>query len=377
MHQMRFYTKSLNLPTFEVQLYIDKILQPMKRQILWIGIASICIHLNLRAQDEHFTLYQWAPLMVNPAKTGAFYGTYRVGAIFRDQAPAFGHIYRTPLFYVDINPTRGLRHWDWVSVGLNVYQDIAGTLGFEKTATWGSLAYHFALNGKAPNPRRQKPGVKPTQYLTLGIQLGNTRFSFAKLDFEDRVFEDEFNSGALSPDRLKLQNLRQNQSALAIGLMYTIQPSNTLAIRTGLSAYHLRRIQSLLQSGNRIFLPRYTAFAEADYALTPIIGLHPSLKWDLRGPSSEFNIQLMSSILFNRQKDIALLPGIGLRAGNALEFLFGLQYGPLRAALSFDLTISDLADIDNRAGAFEIALQYSGIIQKKPRPKPTLLCPRL
>jgi len=349
----------------------------MKRQLLWICLTSLCAHFNLHAQDEHFTLYQWAPLMVNPAKTGAFYGTYRIGVIFRDQAPSLNHVYRTPLLYIDLNPTRGLRHWDWIGMGLNIYQDIAGSLGFQKMATWGSLAYHFALDGKAPNPRRQKPGVKPTQYLTLGVQLGNTRLSFRNLAYEDRVFQDEFTSGGLSPDRLKLQNLRQNQSALAIGLMYTFQPSHTLALRTGISAYHLRRLPSLLQSGNRIFLPRYTAFAEADYALTPIIGLHPSLKWDQRGPSSEFNLQLMSSILFNRQKNITLLPGLGLRAGNAIEFLFGLQYGPLRAALAFDLTISDLADIDNRTGAFEIALQYTGIIQKKPKPKPTLLCPRL
>ena len=38
------------------------------------------------AQDVHFTQYEMTPGHVNPANTGGFYGSYRIGGIYRDQS---------------------------------------------------------------------------------------------------------------------------------------------------------------------------------------------------------------------------------------------------------------------------------------------------
>ncbi|MBK9723251.1 MAG: hypothetical protein IPO78_16890 [Saprospiraceae bacterium] len=43
---------------------------------------------------------------MNPANTGGFLGTYRIGGVYRDQAASisgFGSDYRTPFLAIDVN----------------------------------------------------------------------------------------------------------------------------------------------------------------------------------------------------------------------------------------------------------------------------------
>ena len=36
---------------------------------------------TLQAQDIHYSLFNMSPLSLNPAQTGAFHGTFRIGGI--------------------------------------------------------------------------------------------------------------------------------------------------------------------------------------------------------------------------------------------------------------------------------------------------------
>ena len=40
---------------------------------------------DIVAQDIHWTMYDMSPLTLNPANTGAYEGTFRIGGIYRDQ----------------------------------------------------------------------------------------------------------------------------------------------------------------------------------------------------------------------------------------------------------------------------------------------------
>jgi hypothetical protein len=40
---------------------------------------------SMHAQDIHYTMFDMAPLEMNPAQTGFFAGTFRVGGIYRTQ----------------------------------------------------------------------------------------------------------------------------------------------------------------------------------------------------------------------------------------------------------------------------------------------------
>ena len=349
----------------------------MKKTLLLIGIFLYSI--GMKAQDEHFTLYNMTPLIVNPAKAGAFYGTYRAGAIIRDQAPTFNNTYVTPMAYVDAPIIKGFRAWDWIGVGLNFYQDRSGSLKLTKTSTTGSLAYHFALDGKAPNLKKRRKGKKPTQYLTLGLQAGNVGLNLKDLAITDGVFEDELRGGGTtSADRQRLANARVSNVDFGAGLMYTAMFGKNTKMNAGIAMFHLLKDKrSFLNGQNTLFSPRITVHGEVQHHFSDLLYIKPNFKYDQRLTSKELDIQGIVGVAFNKEKDIDVEAGLGYRLGNALEFLAGMKYGAFRAGVGFDLTLSSLAEIDNRAGAIDFALSYIGIIHKKPKPKPVMLCPRL
>ena len=64
----------------------------------------------------------------------------------------------------------------------------------------------------------------------------------------------------------------------------------------------------------------------------------------------------------------------------ALAFLLltilAIQYDRLRAGISYDINISDLNNISNNQGGFELAVSYIARIFSEPKSKPVIFCPR-
>ncbi len=119
---------------------------------------------KLSAQDIHYSLYNMSPLTLNPALTGAFSGTARIGGIYRDQwANVIGNQFVTPSFYVDAPIIRGFGKKDWVGVGFTMFTDKAGSLSLQTAASMLSASYHLSLNKKG------------TSILTLGVQGGSVQ----------------------------------------------------------------------------------------------------------------------------------------------------------------------------------------------------------
>src|SRR5690625_68635 len=75
-------------------------------------------------QNIHFSRYDFQPLLLNPAHTGAYPGSYRVTAVYRDQwANLLPNRFSTPAISVDAPLGISFRKQDWVGVGVNFYQD--------------------------------------------------------------------------------------------------------------------------------------------------------------------------------------------------------------------------------------------------------------
>ncbi|MBL0295575.1 MAG: hypothetical protein IPQ04_15320 [Saprospiraceae bacterium] len=113
------------------------------------------------------------PGHVNPANTGGFYGSYRIGGIYRDQslsATGEGNQYRTPHIYMDAIFPWGLRK----KIGGGIWNQWITRCFWhnrprEKSFP-SSAAYHLAL-GKASRSD-----------LALGIQWGTVSFGVGSRD---------------------------------------------------------------------------------------------------------------------------------------------------------------------------------------------------
>ena len=148
----------------------------------WIFLLAFVFALPSQgsAQDRHFTMYDMSPLNLNPALAGAFYGSFRLGGIYRSQwFKGFeGNTYSTPAFFGDAPVYRGFRKQDWLGAGINFFQDNAGVGNITTSGILGALSYHFPLD------------KKQNHILTAAMQFGNVTRKIGdvdKLRFENDI----------------------------------------------------------------------------------------------------------------------------------------------------------------------------------------------
>ena len=111
--------------------------------------------------------------------------------------------------------------------------------------------------------------------------------------------------------------------------------------------------------------------------LSPKWSMHPSFLFGSLSGANEMVIQLPFGYELNPDKDITLKVGTGYRLRDAAKVIFGVDYGALRVMAAYDINISDLNEVSNYQGAFEIAASYMFKIHKDPKVDPVIFCPRL
>ena len=96
----------------------------------------------------------------------------------------------------------------------------------------------------------------------------------------------------------------------------------------------------------------------------------------MAGAHDEIIVQGLGSYLFNEEKDVTLLFGLGYRFRDAVHPIFGAQVKSLRVGLAYDVNISGLSADTNLRGGFELAASYIIKIYKPAVVKTKVLCPR-
>lgn len=351
-------------------------------RLLFVFLLAISFG-TLQAQDIHYSLFHMSPLTLNPAQTGAFSGTVRIGGIYRDQWASFlSNQFTTPSFYADAPIIRGFRPRDWVGVGFMVYSDQAGTGKLRTNASMLSASYHLALNKKG------------SSILTLGLQGGNVsrRFNIDDLDlrFEDE-FREDIGGGGASPgsgmDRGSNQE-KLNASFLDFngGLMLRSELDDNMNLELGAAFGHVASPKYGLLSNNadttgtssnndkakRPF--RTTAHGRLKIGLTDLWSVTPGFLWQNTGGANEVAIQSWVGRKVN--EDFTLNAGLAYRFSDAGEVLLGADYKGLRVALSYDVNVSSLNEVSNYQGGFELSAYYIIKIFQSPNVKPAILCPR-
>ena len=241
----------------------------------------------LYSQDIHFTQFNMAPLTYNPAMTGAFSGSIRVGGLYRDQ---WGSAYKTPSFYLDSPILKGFRKQDWIGVGLYAFQDdgqseylpfdASGTSKSGSLVTGGvltSAAYHFALD-------KQRNTV-----IALGVQYGSVS---KKIDgmFE---FEDALLSGVPTVEQLPTKDEGKNYQDISGGLTVTGKTTGQSFYRIGVSAMHVNKPRAgVLNAGGSSKLPtRIVGYGTYHMDLNEQLMVTPSVLFQSMGKASEVALQ--------------------------------------------------------------------------------------
>ena len=341
--------------------------------LLFLAFVFLFNH-SLSAQDIHFTQFTMSPLTLNPALTGDFEGTFRIGGLYRDQhnfvrgkTPG-GKGFRTPSFFVDV-PIIMIRKRDWLSAGVAVVQDKAGTGGLTNNASLLSASYHLSLDKNS------------SRYLVAGFQWGNVSRKFK--DALDLTFEDGILSNRPSLDLTKVEGEGNNYSVVNIGLMYKAIMNKTTDMNIGGVASYITRPNGTVSTGGggNIFKRplKITFHGQLNRQMSDKTSIHPAFIFQNSAGTNEIALQVMGGYLLNLKEDKKLKAkvGLGYRVGDAVQILLGGEYEDWQFGLAYDLNVSGLTPASNLRGGFELAINKIIKIYKKPDVKPVLFCPDL
>lgn len=317
---------------------------------------------QISAQDKHFTQFYASPLTLNPALTGAFDGSYRLGTIYRDQwRQVLDNPIKTFSMGADLRfdaPGKN-NNDDAIGLGLMFFNDKVSVIDFSTTQIAISMAYHKSLGG----------GKR--QFLTLGAQLGLTQ---RNVNYESLDFHDEFD-GFNGYTGTTLEELPTNNFAFAdysVGLNYTAKFGRSGRIFVGSALHHfLQPTISFYETdaeGDKLYMKLNGQFA-ASLPLTRDnrVSLLPRVLVAIQGPHMEINAGANirtamgkyggSAVHFGAwARPVRNSDGLGL---DAVVAMLGFEISSVLLGLSYDLNIGAL-QAKQRQSAFEISVAYLG-----------------
>src|SRR5436189_4387374 len=123
-----------------------------------IFVMAISLQLSTAgfSQDIHFSQFFEAPLWRNPSLAGIYTGDIRVQAVYRDQWNSVTNAYKTASLDGEYKMPIGKAN-DFVTVGMQLLYDKAGTISWTSTYILPALNYHKSLS------------AEKNRYLSLGF----------------------------------------------------------------------------------------------------------------------------------------------------------------------------------------------------------------
>ncbi len=332
--------------------------------VLLMVLYSVCS----TAQDEHFSQFYAIPIHMNPALTGAYDGTYRMTAIYRDQwnnkldAP-----YQTFAAGGDTNIDLKIgrqRSADKLGIGLFFTNDKVAEFQSNNNKLAAFAAYHKRLGETKPS------------YLGAGVQLGIIQHN---INYDNLTFEDQFDQIS-TYDLQTSENLPPNNFGtfdISVGLNYSIQLEKS-AFYLGAAIHHINEPSYSFFS--KLSLPNPSI--DISQKLERKTLLHLSLDRQLN-----YSTQIQPRVIYQKQgvrnqidlgsniehtfkdRENALILGLWLTFQDDLDGshienltpLIGLRKEKFIFGFSYDIHLLDIGQSTFGYNTFEFSIRFSGI----------------
>ena len=317
--------------------------------------------LPLSAQDIHFSQYFNAPLSLNPARTGMFDGTYRVGIDYRNQWSGVVQgrsSFSTPSFYGDV-PIR-LKSKSIIGVGLNIVNDKSSGGRLSSFSGQISTAYHQAM------------GSTKNHFFSLGMQVGvlHKRLDLANIRLGDQI---DLQNEAILNSSADFYNLKGSDGGfdLNIGFGWSSKFSERASMHLGYAAFHVNKPSISFYIDEQKLPVRHLFNFEADFGLASHFRLHPFILYMSQAGAQQTFLGMSLGFPFSDESGLRL--GAYYRTNDAVVPYMGLDIKRFRIGVSYDVTTSSL---NQTSGGIEISLTYSGRYISVPSVTPSMYSPR-
>jgi type IX secretion system PorP/SprF family membrane protein len=354
----------------------------MSFRLLLFGLACVLSTTIATAQGLHFTQYNLSPLTLNPALSGKYEGTFRIGGIARDQWRAVpnANAYQTQSLYLDSPLLKGFKRGDWIGLGVMAFNDVVSVGKLKHSAFKISGAYHLALDRKAQN------------VISFGAQFGSESRSVTnnfryELDILSGVPSNIGGDPFFSTDN-EVSN--DNFNNWAGGVMINSKLNKTTNAQVGIVFNNLTKpdysVKSASSSGGgggavtsvkSRLARRAVVHGKFDAQINKLWTISPSFVFQTTAKQDEIIVQALAGYLWDAKRDLTFNMGLSYRLADAVSPMLGARYKKLTLGFAYDIRTGQVLNkATGGRGGMEIAAFYIQKIYKQPKVKTKILCPR-
>lgn len=339
----------------------------LKRMVL--ATTSVLLMLFVNAQDIHFSQFFEAPLLRNPSLAGIFTGDTRVQAVFRNQWTSVTNAYKTGSLNAEYKMPVGKSN-DFVTAGLQVLHDRAGTVSWVSSHLLPAINYHKSLNNEKNN------------YLSLGFMGGLVQRSF---DRTKMTTNSQYNGSGYDPnlgDGENFPTAKYSYIDAAVGMSYNAQlnenPNNNFYV--GLAYHHFNHPKnSFYRNMSAEVEAKWVASAGFKFSVTPVSYITLLTDFSRQGEFKEALAGALYGVKLGDDYENPLYTvhgGAFFRLNDAFIPVLKIDYQPFSFAISYDVNISKLKTSSYGRGGFELGVSYMGFIKNRNSIIERTLCPR-
>jgi len=306
-----------------------------------------------KAQDINFSQFYELPLLRNPALAGIYKGDLRVTGAYRSQWASVTTPYISQALGAEVKFGIAENSDNYLSVGLQVTNDVAGNSKLGKTQFLPVVAFHKSLS------------TERDTYLSLGFMGGPVQHRFNPADLK---FDDQFVNGAYSPTNPTQQTFSKSEFTYLDGsvrLTFSNGEQNEINYYFGAAYFHFTR-------------PKVAFNTDSGVTLNPKAGFNAGISL----PTSDYNKFILYADYFKQggssqaqggfiyqhdliqqeNETVSISAGTFIRWNDAVMPLIKLDYYKLGIGLTYDVNISKLRTASNMRGSFELSLSYKSFL---------------
>ena len=341
----------------------------MIKRLLFIVLAGVGSH-GVSAQDAHLSMYDAAPIFLNPAMTGVFEGDWRLHAQYRTQWRAVNYKpYTTALVSFDA-PVKKWGFGGQISnfrAGIGNYNVLQGTI---------SAAYTTSID-KSRNHN-----------ISFGIQGGVNQKT---LEYQLLTYDNQYSTnnggefvGTADPGE-SFSGQKLIVPVVNAGFLYFFaKQQSKLNPFIGISAFNLTEPRETFTNFDNKLPMRFYGhigtrinIAETFYLLPKVLYMKQkefeevTLALDAGYYLKGSDLYLLGGIVY---RNSGLLSSFSFQNSDAMIVTIGAKMDAFIAKIGYDINISSLSSASGGRGGFELSFTY---MKQKKKPKTEKICPRL
>ncbi|NLR56731.1 PorP/SprF family type IX secretion system membrane protein [Chitinophaga polysaccharea] len=334
-----------------------------------LAIIGTTTATQLYAQDIHLSQFYETPILRNPALIGIFNGDVRVQAVYRNQWNSVTIPYQTGTLSGEIKFPVG-RSNDYVTTGLQLTYDRAGTSKLQSTQIFPAINYHKSLN------------EDKSSFLSLGFMGGYVQRQF---DPSNMTFNNQYTNGRFDPamptgEEGKLAFKGYSYLDMGVGLSYNGVIREDVNYFIGAGYFHFNGAKISFYNDQNIALqPKITFNAGITIPVDERVKVIAHYNQLHQGTYSEYiGGALIGYGLMNQglESTRAIYGGMFLRWNDAIIPTIKIDMDKYEVAMSYDTNISQLRTASQTFGGFEISLVFKGFLNSRNSTLESLNCPR-